>query len=157
MPKSKSRNLNSQSEQNGLMPGESFPRFKRSLLAAAIMSCTTAVMAQEAVDENKESEDDSAVEVISVTGQRQSLESAIDLKKNADTIGDSIVLDEAGKVPSTSLLEILERSPGVTMNRVRAGSEGSPDGFAFEGSGIQVRGPSSNFATLQIQGASYNV
>ena len=140
MPKSKSRKLNSPREQYGLMPGESFPRFKRSVLAAAIMSCSTAVMAQEAVDENKDNEDDSVVEVISVTGQRQSLESAIDLKKNADTIGDSIVLDEAGKVPSTSLLEILERSPGVTMNRVRAGSEGSPDGFAFEGSGIQVRG-----------------
>ena len=75
-----------------------------------------------------------------VTGQRSSIESAIELKRASDTIADSIVLDEAGKVPSTSLLEILERSPGVTMNRIRAGSEGSPDGFAFEGSGIQIRG-----------------
>ena len=118
------------------------PRFKRSLLAAAIMSCTAPVMAQSAAEQQNDAQDsaDAAVEMITVTGQRQSLENAIDLKRSADTIGDSIVLDEAGKVPSTSLLEILERSPGVTMNRVRAGGEGSPDGFAFEGSGAQVRG-----------------
>jgi len=77
---------------------------------------------------------------IVVTGQRRALETAAELKRQSDTIADSLVLDEAGKVPSTSLLEILERAPGVTMNRIRAGAEGSPDGFAFEGSGIQIRG-----------------
>lgn len=109
--------------------------FRRSLLALAIMTCSAPVLAQDT-----DNEDLSVLEEIVVTGQRQALESAIDLKRDSDTIGDSIVLDEAGKVPSTSLLEILERSPGVTMNRIRVGSEGSPDGFAFEGSGVQVRG-----------------
>ena len=134
------------------------PSFKLSLLSLAVMSCTTSVMAQSNDDEdakpvertvqqylpaNKQNDDntsDDDVEYISVTGQRQSLQDAIDLKRAGDTIGDSIVLDEAGKVPSTSLLEILERTPGVTMNRIRAGAEGSPDGYAFEGSGVQVRG-----------------
>ena len=78
--------------------------------------------------------------VIVVSGQRRALENAIELKRESDTISDSIVLDEAGKVPSTSLLETLERIPGVAMNRIRAGSQGSPDGFTFEGSGIQIRG-----------------
>ena len=122
------------------------PSFKLSLLSLAVMSCTTSVMAQSNDDEdakpvertvqqylpaNKQNDDntsDDDVEYISVTGQRQSLQDAIDLKRAGDTIGDSIVLDEAGKVPSTSLLEILERTPGVTMNRIRAGAEGSPDG-----------------------------
>ena len=135
-----------------------YPTFKLSLLSLAVMSCTSVVMAQSS-DENETNEiqrnvqqssqsseqradnsSDEDVEFISVTGQRQSLRDAIDLKRAADTIGDSIVLDEAGKVPSTSLLEILERAPGVTMNRIRAGAEGSPDGYAFEGSGVQVRG-----------------
>lgn len=107
------------------------PRFRRSLLAAAIIACSSPVWAQD---------DDSAVEEVLVTGQRSAIESAIEMKRNSNTIGDSIVLDEAGKVPSTSLLEILERAPGVTMNRIRAGFEGSPDGFSFEGSGVQVRG-----------------
>ena len=113
------------------------PAFRRSLLAAAIVACTPAALAQST--DASDSSDPSLEEVV-VTGQRQSLESAMELKRASDTIADSIVLDEAGKVPSTSLLEILERTPGVTMNRIRAGSEGSPDGFAFEGSGVQVRG-----------------
>ncbi|WP_343528358.1 TonB-dependent receptor [Sphingomonas sp.] len=77
---------------------------------------------------------------IIVTGQRAALESASQMKRKSDTIGDSIVLDDANKVPSTSLLEVLQRVPGVTQNTIRAGNAGSPDGFAFEGSGIQVRG-----------------
>ena len=119
------------------------PKFQLSLLAVAIMSCTSSVLAQTAVDSDNEplqGSNSGDLEVIAVTGQRQSLENAIELKRASDTIGDSIVLDEAGKVPSTSLLEILQRTPGVTMNRVRAGGEGSPDGFSFEGSGAQVRG-----------------
>ncbi|MDO3385664.1 TonB-dependent receptor [Gilvimarinus sp. SDUM040013] len=100
------------------------------------MTCTAPTFAQV----NDEEQETTTLEEVIVTGQRQALENAIDLKRASDTIGDSIVLDEAGKVPSTSLLEILERAPGVTMNRIRAGSEGSPDGFAFEGSGVQVRG-----------------
>lgn len=111
------------------------PRFRRSLLYLAI----TAALAPFPLSA-QESDAVAVEEEIIVTGQRQALETAIDLKRESDMIGDSLILDEAGKVPSTSLLEILERAPGVTMNRIRAGSEGSPDGFAFEGSGIQVRG-----------------
>ncbi|MBB5717094.1 TonB-dependent receptor [Stakelama sediminis] len=81
-----------------------------------------------------------AVSDIVVTAQRQALENATQMKRNSSTISDSVVLDEAGKVPSTSLLEILQRVPGLTMNRVRSGNQGSPDGFTFEGSGIQIRG-----------------
>ncbi len=113
------------------------PAFRRSLLTVAIAACAPAVFAQTTQTQNS---DTPSVEEMLVTGQRQSLESAMELKRASDTIADSIVLDEAGKVPSTSLLEILERTPGVTMNRIRAGAEGSPDGFAFEGSGVQVRG-----------------
>ena len=139
---------------------KTYPNFKLSLLSLAIMSMTTPAFGQSTNEEDVEKDKKTVqaskeengkieptsdtetedVELITVTGQRQSLEDAIDLKRAADTIGDSIVLDEAGKVPSTSLLEILERSPGVTMNRIRAGAEGSPDGYAFEGSGVQVRG-----------------
>jgi TonB-dependent receptor len=93
-----------------------------------------------AADEAAAAEAAAAQDTIIITGQRQALETATELKRASDTISDSIVLDEAGKVPSTSLLETLERVPGVAMNRIRAGNQGSPDGFTFEGSGIQVRG-----------------
>ncbi|WP_244904545.1 TonB-dependent receptor [Cellvibrio mixtus] len=107
------------------------------------MVCSPALLAQTTQvpkTAKTQSSDTAPIEETLVTGQRQSLESAMELKRASDTVADSLVLDEAGKVPSTSLLEILERAPGVTMNRVRAGSEGSPDGFAFEGSGVQIRG-----------------
>jgi iron complex outermembrane receptor protein len=120
------------------------PGFRHSILALAIMAYTSPVLAQNAEDlgevEETQSNDGMRVEEVMITGQRTSLESAVEMKRASNTIADSIVLDEAGKVPSTSLLEVLQRAPGVTMNRVRAGSEGSPDGFAFEGSGIQIRG-----------------
>ena len=35
---------------------------------------------------------------IVVTGQRRALESATELKRRSDTVSDSVVLDEAGKV-----------------------------------------------------------
>ncbi len=79
-----------------------------------------------------------SMEEITVTAQRRSLENAMELKRASDTVSDTIVLDEAGKVPSTSLYEILQRVPGITINRVR--SAGSPDQFTFEGSGLQIRG-----------------
>jgi TonB-dependent receptor len=87
-------------------------------------------------------------EDIVVTGQRRSLETASQIKRQSDTIGDTIVLDEANKVPSTSLLEVLERVPGVTENTIRTSAAGSSDGFAFEGSGIQVRGLSGTKSLL---------
>jgi len=125
--------INRQTTKNNTVPV-----FKRTILAAAILSCTSPALAQES--EILNNNDEAEIEVISISGQRQALESAIDIKRESDTIGDSIVLDDAGKIPSTSLLEILQRAPGVTMNRIRAGGEGSPDGFSFEGSGVQVRG-----------------
>lgn len=134
--------------------------FDRSLIsptAKAILLASTAVclfapvkvMAQTEAEQTTETEEGEGAETVDggtagnaiiVTGQRQALETAAELKRASDTVADVLVLDEAGKVPSTSLLEILERAPGVTMNRIRAGAEGSPDGFAFEGSGIQIRG-----------------
>lgn len=108
--------------------------FRRSLLSLAVLSCIApmSVYAQE--------EGASNLEELVVTGQRTSMENAIEMKKDGNTIADSVVLDEVSKVPSTSLFEILQRVPGVTTNRIRAGNEGSPDGFSFEGSGIQIRG-----------------
>jgi len=111
-------------------------RFRRSLLSLAVFSS----IASMSVYGQNTGVGAGNLEEMVVTGQRTSLENAIEMKKEGDTIADSIVLDEVSKVPSTSLFEILQRVPGVTTNRIRAGNEGSPDGFSFEGSGVQVRG-----------------
>lgn len=75
---------------------------------------------------------------IIVTGRRQALQSADNRKKNAETIIDSVVADEAGKLPDNSITEVLQRVSGVTI--VRFSALNDPDHFSVEGSGIQVRG-----------------
>jgi len=77
-------------------------------------------------------------QVVVVTARRKAIQNATERKKNSDTIIDSVVADEAGKLPDTSITEVLQRVAGVTM--VRFASLSSPDQFTFEGSGVQIRG-----------------
>jgi outer membrane receptor for ferrienterochelin and colicin len=74
---------------------------------------------------------------IVVTGRSAALESAENRKKNAATIVDSVVADDAGKLPDNSITEVLQRVPGVTIVRFAAIN---PDHYSVEGSGIQIRG-----------------
>ena len=75
---------------------------------------------------------------VAVTGQRAALQSAQKLKQNAEEIVDSVVAEEAGKLPDKSITEVLQRVVGVTMNRNRG--RGDPEHFSVEGRGIAVRG-----------------
>ncbi|WP_233503543.1 TonB-dependent receptor [Sphingomonas psychrotolerans] len=76
--------------------------------------------------------------VITVTGRRAALQAAEDRKRNAGTIIDSVVADDAGKLPDNSITEVLQRVSGVTI--VRFAALNDPDHYSVEGSGIQVRG-----------------
>ena len=75
---------------------------------------------------------------VTITGRRAAIQNATARKRNSETVIDSIVADEAGKLPDTSLTEVLQRVSGVTIDRFA--SLGSPDQFSFEGSGVQIRG-----------------
>ncbi|WP_195763883.1 TonB-dependent receptor [Pseudoduganella rivuli] len=90
--------------------------------------------------------------VVVVTGQRKQYEDAAAIKRNSDLIVDSVVADEAGKLPDKSITEVLQRVVGVTMdrNRTRTGANLAANGLGFdvEGSGIQVRGLSWGSSTL---------
>lgn len=77
-------------------------------------------------------------QTIVVTGRRAALQAADDRKKASESIINSVVADEAGKLPDNSITEVLQRVSGVSI--VRFGSLGDPDHFSVEGSGIQVRG-----------------
>lgn len=75
---------------------------------------------------------------IVVTGIRQSLRNAQNIKRNADTVVDAITAEDIGALPDRSVTEALQRVPGVSINRF-AGSN-DPDHFSGEGSGVVVRG-----------------
>jgi TonB-dependent receptor len=96
-------------------------------LVVSAMSVATPVFAQA----------DSAVEEVIVTGQRASIQSAQDVKKNSVVIVDSIVAEDIGKLPDRSVTEALQRVPGVTVGRYTSNDAEHP---AAEGSGVAVRG-----------------
>jgi TonB-dependent receptor len=75
---------------------------------------------------------------IIVTGIRQSLKSAQQIKRNSDTVVDVITAQDIGALPDRSVTEALSRVPGVAINRFAGSSD--PDHFSVEGSGVTVRG-----------------
>ncbi|KQY79354.1 hypothetical protein ASD35_10795 [Pelomonas sp. Root1444] len=79
-----------------------------------------------------------SLETVVVTGQRAALQSAQKIKQNAEEIVDSVVAEEAGKLPDKSITEVLQRVVGVIIDRNK--SRGDPEHFSVEGSGISVRG-----------------
>ena len=84
---------------------------------------------------DKQAKDLSAVVV---TGIRASVEKAQDIKRDADTFVDSLSATDIGALPDRSVTETLSRIPGVTIDHFL--SQGDPEHFSAEGTGVQVRG-----------------
>ena len=75
---------------------------------------------------------------IIVTGQRRALNTSQNIKRNADTLVDSITATDIGAFPDKSVAEALQRVPGITVNRFAASSDTAH--FSAEPSGVLVRG-----------------
>jgi iron complex outermembrane recepter protein len=76
-----------------------------------------------------------------VTGYRNSLEQAINIKQNMSAEADTILAEDIGKFPDQNLAESLQRIPGVAVTR----EEG-------EGREITVRGLGPQFTRVRING-----
>jgi TonB-dependent receptor len=81
--------------------------------------------------------DDTAQEVV-VVGVRKSLKTAQQIKKDADTVVDSITATDIGAFPDKSVAEALQRVAGITVSRFAA--TGDTAHFSAEPSGVLVRG-----------------
>lgn len=108
--------------------------FKQKLLTlgvcAAISGATQPVFAQEQVEE------------LLVTGSfRDSLATALNVKRNNTAAIDSIVADDIASFPDNNLAESMQRVPGVNISRVGG-----------EGQQISVRGLSAEFTRVRING-----
>jgi TonB-dependent receptor len=101
-----------------------------SVVAFGAVMASAAAFAQDAAP----AKDD----VIIVTGIKGALNNARTIKKNSDTIVDSVSADDIGALPDRSVTETLQRIPGISINRFAAGVD--PDHFSAEGSGVVVRG-----------------
>ncbi|MGK0490157.1 MAG: TonB-dependent receptor [Sphingomonas echinoides] len=78
---------------------------------------------------------------IVVTGFRQSLQAALNVKKNSVAAVDSIVAEDIAKFPDQNLAESLQRIPGISIQR---------DGG--EGRAITVRGLGAQFTRVRVNG-----
>lgn len=96
------------------------------------------LQANSASDAAPQASSDTGDSSIVVTGRREALQKADARKRNSETIIDSVVADDAGRLPDNSITEVLQRVSGVTI--VRFAALNDPDHFSVEGSGIQVRG-----------------
>ncbi len=113
--------------------------YKKSLLALSISSCLYAGMgvAQDDITKKVEKE----LEIIEVKGIRGALGRALDTKREAGGVVDSISAEDIGKFPDTNLAESLQRITGVSIDR--SGGEGSK---------VTVRGFGPQFNTVLVNG-----
>jgi TonB-dependent receptor len=80
---------------------------------------------------------------IVVTGYIEAVHKALDIKRRNDTVSDTVMADDMGKLPANNVSEALARLPGV--NAVRSATTG-------EGDRITVRGLSTELNNYSING-----
>lgn len=120
-------------QQKKLQKNKLSRSFKYSLIASAVIGISSPAVYAE---EKKEAESD--IEVIEVTSARGNLLSAQNLKRESATFVDSITAEDIGSLPDRSVLEAIQRLPGVSIE-LFAGPD-DPDHFSVEGSGAIIRG-----------------
>lgn len=86
--------------------------FRSRLLAGVVMLASAGAPAALA-----QSTDTDTVETVVVSGIRQSMESAINIKRNSTEIVDSVVAEDIGKFPDQNVADSLQRITGVQITR----------------------------------------
>jgi len=94
-------------------------------------------------DQQKKTGDDAAasLDTIKVTGIRGSIQSALSVKENLDSIAEAIAPEDLGKLPDLSIAESLARLPGLATQRVGGHAEY-----------ISIRGLSPDFVGTTLNG-----
>jgi len=108
-----------------------------SAVALTAMAATfmTPAFAQDAAPAT---DDAAAAQEVVVVGVRRSLKTAQQIKKDADTVVDSITATDIGSFPDKSVAEALQRVAGITVTRFAAATDTAH--FSAEPSGVLVRG-----------------
>lgn len=109
--------------------------FKKSTLAVCIAALTAA---QAYGQETATTDEPTALEEVVVYGVKQSLQNAQDIKRDASVVQDVITASDIGALPDKSVVEALQRVPGVAIERFEASDD--PDHFSVEGGNVTVRG-----------------
>ncbi|WP_041522707.1 TonB-dependent receptor [Gilvimarinus agarilyticus] len=115
-------------------------RLKRNPATAKMMAALgtqvtllAGLIAMPAIGQTSSPSSSSAIEEVVITGVRQSLEKAKDIKRESAQVVDAIVAEDIGKLPDSNIAESLQRVSGVQVDR----------GIG-EGSSISIRGLRNN-------------
>ena len=114
-------------------------RFGASVIAMSVMAAgiTGTAFAQTAPATTTAAPADKGTEVV-VVGVRRSLKTSQQIKKDADTVVDSITATDIGAFPDKSVAEALQRVAGITVSRFAATTDTAH--FSAEPSSVLVRG-----------------
>src|SRR3977135_219601 len=86
------------------------------LAMAIFLMASSQAPAQAAPDHASDATSGTLEEVV-VTGQRASLQKAVQIKRDAAQVVESVVADDIGKFPDNTVAEALQRVPGIqTVN-----------------------------------------
>jgi len=125
--------------RSGLNGGISLGAFTIALGAFTLPHAT---LAQEASvqpgDQTVAEEDDPG---IIVTGFRESLETAVNLKRNAPVIAETFSAEDIGKLPDVSIAETLGRLPGLAVQRINGRAQS-----------LSIRGLGPDYSTSLLNG-----
>ncbi len=119
--------------------------FHSAVLAALTVASPYQVAAQVTGDESNETSASSGgiVEEVIVYGIQQSLESALEQKRQQKNLIEVINAEDIGKMPDENLAEVLENIPGVQISR-----------NAGIGSSVAVRGSEDNRVEINGRGTT---
>ena len=102
------------------------------LAGSAIALIPSAALAQDSENDATAAGGDDGNTIV-VTGIRSSLQSALNEKRNAESLIEVIQAEDIGKLPDQNLAEVLENVTGVQITRT-----------AGVGTGVQIRGTNDN-------------
>ena len=115
-------------------------------IAISTIAVPTAAFAQEAAA-------DATTDQIVITGFRASLQNAINVKKKADQIVESVSAEDIGKLPDASIGESIARLPGLTSQRLA----GRANSVAIRGLGPDLSATTMNGRPQTSTGEQRNV
>jgi len=121
---------------------------RRRILIASVSAVAIAGAAAPALAADAAKTDDTVSEVV-VTGFRESLERAIEIKKTTINQVDAISSTDIGKLPDKNVADALQRIPGVNTESAASG-EGGFD----ENDRVSIRGTSPSLTEVMIDGHS---
>jgi len=116
-------------------------RILASVSLASMMLSGSLSFAQETVEDTADAEADQVLDSVVVTGFRESLSEALDVKRESTGFVDAILAEDIADFPDLNLAESLQRIPGIAIDRQ-----------AGEGRRITVRGLSGDFTRVRING-----